>query len=88
MNEWPEIIKEELSYINEKALFADGFDDALLGIDMVDYVAVYDYDKCVEILIKTSDMTRDEAQEFFDYNVISAHMGEFSPKFTKVYNRL
>ena len=31
-NNWPEIIKEELSCINEQALFADGFDDALLAL--------------------------------------------------------
>ena len=65
MNEWPEIIKEELSYINEQALFADGFDEALLGIDAVDYIAVYDAEKCIDILMKTSDMTREEAEEFF-----------------------
>ena len=27
-----ENIKEELTYINEQALFADGFDDALIGV--------------------------------------------------------
>jgi hypothetical protein len=47
MNKSTEIIKEELSYINEQALFADGFDEALVGIDQSDYVAVYDADKCI-----------------------------------------
>ena len=49
MSAWSEIIKEELSCINEQALFADGFDDALIGIDMVDFVAVYDTFKCIEM---------------------------------------
>ena len=88
MNEWPEIIKEELSYINEQALFADGFDEALLGIDAVDYIAVYDAEKCIDILMKTSDMTREEAEEFFEYNTLGAYMGEYTPRFVKVYNRL
>jgi len=88
MNEWPEIIKEELSYINEQALFADGFDEALLGIDAADYIAVYDADKCIDILVETSDMTREEAEEFFEYNTLGAYMGEYTPRFVKVYNRL
>ena len=48
MSNWSEAIKEELSYINEQALFADGFDEALVGIDMSSYVAVYDIEKCIE----------------------------------------
>ena len=85
---WPEIIKEELSYINEQALFANGFDDALLGIDMLDYTAVYDTDKCIDILMQTSDMTREEAEEYFEFNTLGAYMGEYTPRFVKVYNRL
>jgi len=85
---WPEIIKEELSYINEQALFANGFDDALLGIDMLDYIAVYDADKCLDILMQTSDMTREEAEEYFEFNTLGAYMGEYTPRFVKVYNRL
>jgi len=85
---WPEIIKEELSYINEQALLADGFDDALLGIDMLDYIAVYDADKCLDILMQTSDMTREEAEEYFEFNTLGAYMGEYTPRFVKVYNRL
>ena len=85
---WPEIIKEELSYINEQALFANGFDDALLGIDMLDYIAVYDADKCLDILMQTSDMTREEAEEYFEFNTLAAYMGEYTPRFVKVYNRL
>lgn len=88
MNEWPEIIKEELSFINEQALFADGFDEALLGIDMDDYVAVYDSEKCIDILMETSNMTRDEAQDYFEFNTLGAYVGEYTPRFIKVYNRL
>lgn len=81
-----EIIKEELSYINELAMFADGFDDALIGIDQVDYVAVYDIDKCIDILMEDSDMTIQEATEYFEYNTLNAHMGEYIPRFIKLYD--
>jgi len=88
MNEWPEIIKEELSHINEKALFADGFDDALIGIDMVDFVAVYNTFKCIEILVETSSMTFKEAEEFFEFNTLNTYVGEHGPRFVKVYNTI
>lgn len=85
MDDWPEIIKEELSYINEQALFADGFDDALIGIDQVNYVAVYDVDKCIDILKETSGMTQQEALEWFEFNTLGAYVGEYTPRFIKVY---
>ena len=68
-----EIIKEELSYINELAMFADGFDDALIGIDQVDYVAVYDIDKCLNILMEDMPyMTLDQITEYFEYNTLGS----------------
>ena len=79
-----EIIKEELSYINELAMFADGFDDALIGIDQVDYVAVYDSDKCIDILMEDSDMNIQEATEYFEFNVLGSYMGEYTPRFVQL----
>ena len=81
-----EIIKEELSYINELALVADGFDDALIGIDQVDYVAVYDSDKCIDILMEDSDMNIQEATEYFEFNVLGSYVGEYTPRFIKLYD--
>ena len=88
INNWSEAIKEELSYINEQALFADGFDDALIGIDQVNYVAVYDTDKCIDILKETSGMTQQEALEWFNFNTLGAYVGEYTPRFIRVYNEL
>ncbi|MDA7495831.1 hypothetical protein OAL45_00340 [bacterium] len=85
MNKFAEIIKEELSYINEQALFADGFDDGLIGIDQVNYVAIYDVDKCIDILKETSSMTQQEALEWFEFNTLGAYVGEYTPRFIKVY---
>lgn len=85
-NKSAEVIKEELSYINEQALFADGFDDALIGIDQVNYVAVYDADKCISILKETSSMTHQEALEWFEFNTLGAYVGEYTPRFIRVYH--
>ncbi len=77
-----EAIKKELSFINEQALFADGFDDALIGIDQVNHVAVYDADKCISVL--SESMTEQEAIEWFEYNTLGAYVGKYTPRFIKV----
>ena len=62
------------------ALFADGFDDAIIG--MSSDVVVYDRDKCIAIL--AADMSYDEAEEYFDYNVSGAYVGEYTPLFIEM----
>jgi hypothetical protein len=76
--------KAELAELNSEALFADGFEDALLGFASVftkGPVAVYDRAKCVEILVARDKMTHEEAEEFFSFNVEGAYVGEFTPAF-------
>jgi hypothetical protein len=79
----PQEIEEELSFINEQALLADGFREALLGIDVIDYIAVYDYEKCVDILMRQG-MSKDDAIEYMDFNVLGAKMGEYTPRYVKI----
>ena len=69
---------------NEKALLADGFEDAFLGMCEVfnrQPLAPYDRDKCIEILVKRDEMTYEEAVEFFEFNVSGAWVGENTPIF-------
>ena len=51
--------------------FALGFDDAFIGISCIQHsresCAVYDLDKCIEILVKRDGMTPDEAFEYIDF---------------------
>ena len=64
----------------------DGFNDALMGVGMSfsqDKMAVYDYDKVIEILMKEHEMTHDEAVEYFDFNIIGAYIGKETPVFIK-----
>ena len=63
-------------------LLADGFDEA--GIGYIDRpneprVVVYDREKCIDILNK--DMSRDEAEEYFEYNVAGSYMGAETPAY-------
>jgi hypothetical protein len=63
---------------------ADGFDDAIIGIasrfGQEDIIA-YDYDKCCRILVGRDKMSLAEAEEFMDYNVLGAYVGEGTPTF-------
>tara|TARA_R110002020_G_scaffold243394_1_gene456878 strand:+ start:1002 stop:1220 length:219 start_codon:yes stop_codon:yes gene_type:complete len=67
-------------------LTANGFEEAFIGIGIQfnKEVAVYNRDKCIEILSK--DMTFDEAEEFFEFNVTGAYVGEETPVFVTVKN--
>lgn len=62
----------------------DGFDDAMIGVCArigQETIIAYDYEKCVMILINEHDMTREEAVEYFDFNVAGTYAGEHTPCF-------
>ena len=76
--------KELVSEANSDALFADGFEDALIGYVQVfshGPVALYDREKCIRILMRRDSMTREVAEEFFCLNVQGAWVGENTPAF-------
>ena len=62
-------------------LYADGFDEAILGIGTQFNMScvVYDQQKCLEILSR--DMPIDEAIEYFLFNVVGSYVGEDTPIF-------
>ena len=72
--------REIVSSANSEAMFADGFDDAIMGYDS-NGIAVYNYDKCCNILMDTSDMDEREAHEYMEFNVVGAYVGDFTPIF-------
>ena len=68
--------------INEDMLFADGFDEALIGYMEragMPSIACYDKFKCIEIL--ADDMSYEDASEYFYFNVLGAYVGENTPCF-------
>jgi len=66
-----------LNYQDEELLKADGFDDAIIGIDESSMRLIYSVSKCIEILSK--DMSTEDAIEYFDFNVGCAFVGEKTP---------
>ena len=73
---------EALAEINPEALLADGLEDALIGYTVNHHhahVAVYDYCKCIEVLVARDGMTHEEADEFLSFNTLGAYVGENGP---------
>ena len=71
-------MKEMCSEANPEALFADGFDESIIGIDTKGRVT-YSVNKIIQTLINRDDMTEEEAREFFDFNIDGAYIGEYTP---------
>lgn len=60
----------------------NGFDNAIIGIGercSTDSMIVYDYEKMVKILVMRDDMTYEEAEEYIDFNIIGAWIGDTTP---------
>jgi hypothetical protein len=69
---------------NPKALFADGYEDAIIGVAMrcgSPTLVVYDAEKCVETLMVRDGMSFEDASEFFEFNTLGAWGGEGTPLF-------
>ena len=62
-------------------LFAEGFDEAIAGVvwDGERTRVVYDTELILELLMGRSEMTYEEAVEYFDFNIAGSHMGEYTP---------
>jgi hypothetical protein len=90
-NGWKELhvdIREWVSIYNEEALLADGFEAAIIGIcercGSLPVVA-YDREKCIEVLVTDQGLgSHEEAEEYFEYNVLGAYVGENTPVFITV----
>ena len=63
---------------DEEILIADGFDDAVIGIEENSMRLIYSVEKCINILMEQGmDMT--EAVEYFEFNVSGSYVGEKTP---------
>lgn len=82
-------IRDKIELANDKALLADGFEDALIGYVEIfsRTIALYDKEKCLEILQKRDGMTREDALEFFEFNVQGSYHGEDTPGFATILKR-
>lgn len=70
------------AYPEDSFLKADGFDEAVIGLDVNSDRLVYSVEKCIEILI-ANGMSKEFAEEFFYYNVSGSYVGEMTPIWVK-----
>ena len=72
-----------LNFFDDSIITADGFELAFLGCgySFNGSYAIYSLSNCLEILMQRDEMTYDEAEEFFEYNVIGSFVGDRMPVF-------
>ena len=65
---------------------ADGFDDAIIGMECSGDVprVVYSIQLMVHVLCERDGMTEDDAIDFINYNVVGAYVGEGTPIYVDV----
>jgi hypothetical protein len=72
-----ELLEEQ--FPEDEYTTADGFDEAILGLDPQSGRIIYDIPTCLEILQR--DMSEEDAIEYFDFNVLGAYVGLLTPIF-------
>jgi chorismate mutase len=63
----------------EEILKADGFDNAIIGIDDTSMRLIYSVNKCIEILVSEENLNEEDALDHFYYNVKGSWVGEKTP---------
>ena len=62
---------------SDDVLFADGFNDAIIGFEPNMWKVVYSRNKVIEILME--DMSEEDAVEYAEYNTFNAYGGDKTP---------
>ena len=65
------------AFPEEQFLKADGFDEAIVGVEYSNMRLVYSVDKAIKILCR--DMNEEDAWEHFGFNVACSYVGEKTP---------
>ena len=66
-------------YPEEEILKANGFDNAVIGIEVNTMRLIYSSTKIIETLIEKDEMTLEEAIEHYEYNIFGSYVGEKTP---------
>jgi len=81
MKDYEKKIKEH------QILFADGFDQAIVGIDMDTDLPRVIYSKEMMIAIIAEEIGEEDAIDFLQYNVWGAYVGTGTPMYINTGNR-
>ena len=75
-------ISSKFEEMEENVLLMDGFEEAFIGYSQrinEPVLAVYSWEKMVDVLMTRDGMSDGEAKEYIDYNCIGAWVGEQTP---------
>ena len=78
-----EALREVLREINPDMVLFDDMDSAVVGvvrISGVGTIACYDMNLAIQSFM-SQGMSREEAQDWVEFNVLDAYVGEFTPAF-------
>jgi len=59
-------------------LQADGFDEAIVGVEPLSGKLIYNITKMMWVLVDEG-LSTEEAMEYLDYNVLNSYVGEQTP---------
>jgi hypothetical protein len=82
-------LRDILAEDDPELLFADGFDDAIIGITYrfgQEPIVLYDRGLVLESLM-ADGMTYGESLDFFEFNIIGSWVGERTPAFTDLISQ-
>ena len=65
-------------YQEEEILIADGFDEAIIGIEDTSMRLIYSIEKCIDTLI-AEGLSEEDAIEHFEFNVRGSYVGKQTP---------
>lgn len=74
-------MKDWIADFEPDTLIADGFDDAIVGLDARTGQVIYDYAHCIRILMSEQGFEIHDAIEYMDFNVVGAYVGDKTPIF-------
>lgn len=66
-------------YPEEQFLKADGFDDAVIGVDPLSMRLIYNRSAMITILIENDEMEEIDAIEYLEFNTWNTYFGEQTP---------
>ena len=73
----------ELYADTDDILFADGYDDCIIGFDPAGWKVIYSRNKCIDKLCVVDEMTSEDAIDWLEYNTFNAYVGEKTPIFAE-----
>ena len=76
-------------HIEDGLVLPDRYNHAIIGICYSfggENKTAYDLDKVIKVLVEEDGMTNEEAEEFFDFNILGSYVGETTPVYIRTYD--